>query len=41
MLKVVVILAGLFALAHQYPDVAQSAKRVVQLETSHFFPTPR
>jgi hypothetical protein len=41
MMKVVVILAGLFVLAHQYPEVAQSAKQAVQFEMSHFFPTPR
>ena len=40
-LKLVVILAGLFAVAHQYPQAAQSAKRAVKVEMSHFFPEPR
>jgi hypothetical protein len=41
MLKLIVILAGLFALAFQYPDAAKSTKQAVQLQMSHFFPSPR
>jgi hypothetical protein len=41
LLKLVVILAGAFALAHQYPDIARSATQAVQLQMSNFFPTPR
>jgi len=41
MLKLIVILAGLFALAFQYPEAAKSTKQAVQLQMSHFFPSPR
>jgi hypothetical protein len=41
MVKIIVILAALYAVGLQYPDFAKSAKQAVRLEMSHFLPTPR